>query len=142
VARFKRPPATNYRETLGPEVIQNEMRFRLSPEMAIALAVSATSPDNPGHRRRRELEASRHASPTEMEPYERVLTDAMAGDPTLFARQDYVEEAWRIVDPVLKEQTAVYSYEPHTWGPKELDGLMMPKGGWDLPVVEAEQPHS
>lgn len=141
VARMKRPPATNMLATLGPEVIQNEMRFRLSPEMTIALAVSASAPDNPGHRRRRELVASRHASPNEMEPYERVLTDAMAGDPTLFARQDYVEEAWRIVDPVLKENTPVYTYEPHTWGPKETDANVMPAGGWDMPVVEADEVH-
>jgi glucose-6-phosphate 1-dehydrogenase len=141
VARFKRPPSTNFLETLGPEVWQNQFRFRLSPEMTIGLSVSASSPDNPGHRRMRELIASRHASPNEMEPYERVLTDAMAGDPTLFARQDYVEEAWRIVDPVLKETTPVYLYQPHTWGPPEVDAALLPPGGWDMPVSEADEVH-
>ena len=56
-----------------------------------------------------------------MDAYERVLGDAMAGDATLFAREDYVEEAWRIVDPVLKAGTPVYEYEPDTWGPAEVD---------------------
>ena len=56
-----------------------------------------------------------------MDAYERVLGDAMAGDATLFAREDYVEEAWRIVDPVLKAGTPVYEYEPRTWGPREVD---------------------
>ena len=54
----------------------------------------------------------------EMDAYERVLGDAMAGDRTLFAREDYVEEAWRIVDPVLKAGTPVFEYEPGTWGPE------------------------
>jgi glucose-6-phosphate 1-dehydrogenase len=57
----------------------------------------------------------------DMDAYERVLGDAMAGDTTLFAREDYVEEAWRIVDPVLKETTPVYSYEPNTWGPHQVE---------------------
>jgi len=74
-----------------------------------------------------------------MEAYERVLSDAMAGDATLFARQDYVEEAWRIVDPVLKAATAVYPYEPHSWGPKEVEQSIVPPGGWDVPVAEEQE---
>jgi glucose-6-phosphate 1-dehydrogenase len=69
-----------------------------------------------------------------MEAYERVLTDAMAGDSTLFARQDYVEEAWRIVDPVLKSNTPVYVYEPGTWGPAEAGKNIVPCCGWDNPT--------
>jgi glucose-6-phosphate 1-dehydrogenase len=83
-----------------------------------------------------ELVAHRHFDLEPMEPYELVLTDAMAGDESIFARQDYVEEAWRIVDPVLKASTPVFSYEPHTWGPKEADALA-PPGGWAVPVLEA-----
>ncbi len=71
-----------------------------------------------------------------MEAYERVLTDAMAGDASLFARQDYVEEAWRIVDPVLKMSTPLYPYEPHTWGPDEVDRHVAPTCGWDKPQSE------
>ena len=60
----------------------------------------------------------------------------MQGDATLFAREDYVEEAWRIVDPVLKDGTPVYEYEPGTWGPKEVDSLVAPPGGWQNPTVQ------
>jgi hypothetical protein len=58
----------------------------------------------------------------------------MAGDATLFAREDYVEEAWRIVDPVLQKVTPVYPYEPNSWGPNEMDRVT-PPGGWQNPVV-------
>ncbi|HAB16100.1 MAG TPA: glucose-6-phosphate dehydrogenase, partial [Verrucomicrobiales bacterium] len=81
-----------------------------------------------------ELMADRHPAADEMDAYERVLGDAMAGDASLFAREDYVEEAWRIVDPVLKGGTPVFEYEPKTWGPKEAAQLT-PPGGWDDPVV-------
>ena len=72
----------------------------------------------------------------EMDAYERVLGDAMAGDTTLFAREDYVEEAWRIVDPVLRADTPVYEYEPGTWGPAEVNQSIVPPGGWHVPVAE------
>jgi glucose-6-phosphate 1-dehydrogenase len=112
------------------------MRFRMSPEITAALAVSVTSPEGGDKRQAVELVASRHPRPDEMEAYERVLSEAMIGDATFFARQDYVEEAWRIVDPVLKEATPVCVYEPHTWGPKECDETVQPPGGWDRPVAE------
>ena len=60
----------------------------------------------------------------------------MAGDQTLFAREDYVEEAWQIVDPVLKASTPVFEYEPNTWGPKETDRIA-PIGGWQNPILDA-----
>jgi glucose-6-phosphate 1-dehydrogenase len=69
-----------------------------------------------------------------MDAYERVLGDAMAGDATLFAREDYVEEAWRIVDPALKAATPVHEYEPQTWGPKATAGIQ-PPGGWRNPIM-------
>jgi glucose-6-phosphate 1-dehydrogenase len=119
-----------------PNTPQNYMRFRVSPEITIALAVSVSSPTGNGHREALELIASRHPRPDEMEAYERVLGDAMAGDATLFARQDYVEEAWRIVDPVLKATTPVYVYEPHTWGPQQVEQSVVPPGGWDTPQEE------
>ena len=81
--------------------------------------------------------ASRHPRPGEMEAYERVLTDAMVGDATLFARQDYVEEAWRIVDPILKKETPLYPYAPNTWGPGEAERVA-PPGGWHDPMVREE----
>ena len=81
-----------------------------------------------------EMLASSAPRAGEMEAYERLLTAAMEGDGTLFAREDYVEEAWRIVDPILKADVPVYEYDPKTWGPHEIDRLM-PEGGWHNPVI-------
>jgi glucose-6-phosphate 1-dehydrogenase len=85
-----------------------------------------------------EIEAQHYPRAGEMDAYERVLGDAMAGDPTLFAREDYVEEAWRIVDPVLKAGTSVFEYEPNTWGPKEVERVTPPEG-WQNPVLNGQQ---
>jgi glucose-6-phosphate 1-dehydrogenase len=136
IARFRRPPFTNLKWN---DATQNYMRFRLSPEITSAMAVSVAPLLEGGKRQTVELVASRHPRPEEMEAYERVLSDAMAGDATLFARQDYVEEAWRIVDPMLKATTPVYVYEPHTWGPKEVDQSILPPGGWDKPKPEDQE---
>ncbi len=137
-ARLRKPPTTNITE---PNTPQNYMRFRVSPEMTIALAVSVAGPVDHAPRRQVELEACRHPAAQEMEAYERVLTDAMAGDATLFARQDYVEEAWRIVDPVLKANTPVYPYDPHTWGPSDAQAEIIadvtPPGGWQSPLDDS-----
>ena len=83
-----------------------------------------------------ELSAGEHPTADEMDAYERVLGDAMAGDATIFSREDYVEEAWRIVDPVLSARTPVYSYEPGQWGPSQAESLV-PPGGWDDPATNA-----
>jgi glucose-6-phosphate 1-dehydrogenase len=85
-----------------------------------------------------ELIASRHPHPRDVVAYERVLGDAMAGDPSIFARQDYVEEAWRIVDPILDQTTPVLTYAPGTWGPAEGQKRETPAGGWHDPVVSDE----
>jgi 6-phosphogluconate dehydrogenase len=84
-----------------------------------------------------EMVASRQPSAEEMDAYERLLGDAMEGEATLFAREDYVEEAWRIVDPVLKAGTPVFEYEPSTWGPSEVNQKVCPPEGWRDPVVTA-----
>lgn len=131
MARFHRPPQTAI--NAGND-LQNYIRMRISPEVTVAMSASVASPTNDHQRRMVEMIASSHTEPTEMEPYERVLTDAMAGDPTLFARQDYVEEAWRIVDPILSNQSPVIPYDEHTWGPSE-NGIT-PPGGWDDPKPE------
>jgi glucose-6-phosphate 1-dehydrogenase len=65
--------------------------------------------------------------------YERLLGDAMAGDATLFARQDVVEAAWAIVDPVIHGPSPLYPYRPATWGPPEADKLVADVGGWNTP---------
>jgi glucose-6-phosphate 1-dehydrogenase len=132
VARLHPAPATKYMEG---ELPRNQIRFRISPDMTISMCVSVLAGDGTGSREQAELIAIRHPLPEQIEAYERVLTDAMSGDESIFARQDYVEEAWRIVDPVLKASTTVFPYDPHTWGPKEAESLV-PPGGWVTPVVE------
>ncbi len=129
MARVRRPPITDVSPESTP---QNYLRIRLNPEMAVAVALSAT-PATGAKRQLVELVAAQHSRPAEMEAYERVLSDAMAGDATLFARQDYVEEAWRIVDPVLKQDTPVLPYAPHTWGPAHVDDIICPPGSWHNP---------
>jgi glucose-6-phosphate 1-dehydrogenase len=112
----------------------NYVRFRISPNVALAFGLNVVSPENEEASELSELLASHRPDAGEMDAYERVLTDAMAGDATLFAREDYVEEAWRIVDPVLQAGTPVHEYEPKTWGPKEVESVT-PPGGWSNPVV-------
>jgi glucose-6-phosphate 1-dehydrogenase len=81
-----------------------------------------------------EMIASTAPRAGEMEAYERLLGAAMEGDGTLFAREDYVEEAWRIVDPVLQKGTPSYDYEMNTWGPSEVERVT-PDGGWHNPII-------
>ena len=131
VVRVRRPPVVF--PTCRPE--SNYLRFRISPDITVALGLTAMDPDEKMIGQPSELIASRHPGANEMDAYERVLGDAMAGDRTLFAREDYVEEAWRIVDPVLKADTPVHEYEPGTWGPREVDAAVTPSGGWKNPDV-------
>jgi len=115
---------------------QNYFRFRVSPDIAVAFGLNVMSPveeKTVGHAV--EIVGSRMPYAEEMDAYERVLSDTMAGDAMLFARQDYAEEAWRIVDPVLKEDTPVYEYEPGSWGPDEVGRRVTPLGGWQNPNV-------
>jgi glucose-6-phosphate 1-dehydrogenase len=131
VARLRRPPTIFGNQTLS----QNHVRIRINPDINIALGLNVMSPIAVGVGESVEILGSFLPPPEEMDAYERVLTDAMAGDATLFARQDYVEEAWRIVDPVLKQGTPVYTYEPGSWGPDEVDQKVVPPGGWHNPVI-------
>ena len=128
-----RPAPRIFRSCPG---MPNHLRFRISPEMTIALGATVMDAEDKEIGQQVELLASRRPGAQEMDAYERVLGDAMSGDRTLFAREDYVEEAWRIVDPVLKADTPVYEYEPGTWGPKELGESVTPPGGWQSPTVE------
>ena len=113
---------------------RNHFRFRVSPEIVAAFGMNAVAPNSEPESQLVEMTFHRQLGEEDMDAYERVLTDAMDGDATLFARQDYVEEEWRIVDPVLQAGTPVFEYEPHTWGPKEVERVT-PPGGWQDPVV-------
>ena len=81
-----------------------------------------------------ELQVVHHAEGEEMDAYERLLGDAMAGDPTLFAREDAVEAAWAVVEPILGSATPVYEYDPGSWGPPEAAALTADIGGWHCPT--------
>jgi glucose-6-phosphate 1-dehydrogenase len=131
VVRLRQPP-TMYVEF---NLRANYHRFRISPEVTLAFGMNAIAPGEDTVSQSVEMIVSRHPRADEMDAYERVLGDAMAGDRTLFAREDYVEEAWRIVDPVLKAGTPVYEYEPNSWGPSEVDQKVSPAGGWQNPIV-------
>jgi glucose-6-phosphate 1-dehydrogenase len=132
-ATFKQPPPV-----WGCEAPpSNELRFRISPDVAIGLEAMTKLPGEEMTGEIVELVAASEPHGDEMDPYERLLGDAMKGDSTLFAREDYVENAWRIVDPVLGDCTTTYQYEPGTWGPAEVDRLK-PPDGWENPVMNGK----
>jgi glucose-6-phosphate 1-dehydrogenase len=124
-------PPTMYK---GFDLKPNYCRFRISPDVTLAFGLNVLAPTEDTDETV-ELLASHHPGADEMDAYERVLGDAMAGDASLFAREDYVEEAWRIVDPILKAGTPVYKYEPNSWGPREVEERVSPVGGWHNPIV-------
>jgi glucose-6-phosphate 1-dehydrogenase len=117
--------------------VPNHVRFRIGPDMAIALGATVMDDDDKMIGQQIELLATRRPGAEDMDAYERVLGDAMAGDRMLFAREDYVEEAWRIVDPVLAAHTPIHRYAQGTWGPQEVDVRLAPHGGWQNPLVAA-----
>ncbi len=127
-----RPPPTMYEDF---QLEPNYLRLRISPDATIAIGINVVAPSDETTGGINEMIAAHHATKEEMDAYERVLGDAMSGDATLFSREDYVEEAWRIVDPMLKAKTPVYPYQPGTWGPPEVDRLLAPPGGWWNPTV-------
>ncbi|MBX3379268.1 MAG: glucose-6-phosphate dehydrogenase [Phycisphaeraceae bacterium] len=130
LVRLKQPP-TMFRNY---DLACNTMRMRISPEVTVALGANVPSADE-SKSIKAEMLATRQPKAEEMDAYERVLGDAMQGDPTLFAREDSVEEAWRIVDPIIKAGTPVAPYEPGTWGPSLIPPRLVPAGGWNDPIV-------
>jgi len=129
-----RQPPTMYH---GFDLERNYVRFRISPDVTIAIGANVIAPGSETQSQTAEMVGTQLPRADEMDAYERVLGDAMHGDATLFAREDYVEEAWRIVDPVVKAGTPVHEYEPGTWGPKEVDSRVLPPGGWHNPTVKS-----
>ena len=129
--RMRQPP-TMYE---GYDLKQNYLRLRISPDVLIAIGINIMAVSDAAAGGVNEMIANQHPEAGEMDAYERVLGDAMSGDATLFAREDYVEEAWRIVDPVLKAGTPVFEYEPQTWGPTPIESTVCPPGGWWNPQL-------
>ncbi len=132
MAKFRKPP------TLIPDNIlkENHVRLRINPEVVIAMGLMSLAPGEKIRLQSDEMVAM-SSDLGDMDAYERLLSAAMAGDNSLFAREDYVEEAWRIVDSVLKKGTPVYPYAQKTWGPAEADRVA-PPGGWENPVENPE----
>ena len=131
---FKNPPQVVFAEPAP--AMGNYVRFRLSPEVAIGLGARAKEPGEAMVGHPLELlvvEGPAQGTDGRMDAYERLLGDAMAGDATLFARQDVVEAAWAIVDPVLTGAGELHQYEPGSWGPPESDALVARVGGWNTP---------
>ena len=129
--QLKHPPRYVFADDSMPEAKRlNYFRFRLSPDVFISIGASAKRPGEAMRGEQVELVA-RHHSPDEMAPYERLLGDAMRGDQRLFAREDVIEAAWAVVDPILDQATPVYPYEPNTWGPKEVERISPPMGWQD-----------
>ena len=126
VARFKPPPSV----VEGVKLPPNHLRFQLSPDFVIALGAMIRAPGEALAGEEVELELA-HSSEQDIDPYEELLGDAMKGDSFRFAREDYVEEAWRIIDPAIQANTPIFEYQPGTWGPKEADALV--PGGWFAP---------
>jgi glucose-6-phosphate 1-dehydrogenase len=131
---FRNPPQVVFKEA-APK-IGNYVRFRLSPQVVIALGARAKQPGEAMQGQAVELSVTEQPGPGSsgrLGDYERLLGDAMAGDATLFARQDVVEAAWAIVDPVIHGPSPMFEYDPGTWGPPEAERLVEEVGGWNTP---------
>jgi glucose-6-phosphate 1-dehydrogenase len=118
----------------------NYFRFRLSPDVTIAIGARVKRPGEQMTTDPTELRIVHQANGEAMDAYERLLGEAMEGDPTLFAREDSVVAAWAIVQPILGGTTPVHTYEPGSWGPAEATRLTAEVGGWHSPAGGREEP--
>ena len=125
MVKFQRPPVLKLALKEG-----NYFRFVLSPEVRIAAGLRIKKPGEAMVSEPSELSMVHVPDGGEMGPYERLLGDAMAGDATLFARQDAVEAQWKIVQPILGDQTPLEQYDPGSWGPAAAEKLTAASGGW------------
>ena len=125
---LKRPPLSHLAPGAG-----NYYRFRLGPQVSLGLGARVKEPAGDFATETTELSVLHQPTSDDMEPYERLLGDAMQGDAILFAREDAIEAAWRVVDPILANPTPVYEYAPGTWGPAEAANLAADIGGWHDP---------
>ena len=135
LVELKPPPQDLFADSAPATGRANYLRFRLSPNSAIALAARVKLAGKEFVGEQRELYLTEELAGEEA-PYERLLGDAMNGNGALFARQDAVEAAWAVVDPVLKTHHRVRPYRRHGWGPKDADTLIAPDGSWHNPKPE------
>jgi glucose-6-phosphate 1-dehydrogenase len=132
MVELKPPPQRLFADSAPAHGPANYLRFRLSPSSAVALAarVKRAGKEFVGEQRELYLLDER---PAEQPPYARLLGDAMAGNGALFTREDAVEAAWAVVDPVLVKHRRVRPYRRGSWGPREADTLIARDGGWRNP---------
>jgi glucose-6-phosphate 1-dehydrogenase len=131
IVKLRQPPAI-FSEVPLPS---NHMRFRVTPNLQIAVGALVKKAGEPLEGEQIELLISEQSDPTELGAYGELLHDAIQGESARFARQDYVEESWRIVDPILSSAAQLYAYEPGSWGPSEADRLAAEIGGWYCPQL-------
>lgn len=134
LVELKPPPQRLFDDSRPAAGRANYLRFRLSPDSAVALAARVKRAGKEFVGDQRELYLSEEQAGEES-PYERLLSDAMAGNGALFTREDAVEAAWKVVDPVLGTHNPSHSYEPGSWGPQQADALIAPDGGWHNPLA-------
>ncbi|MEO7729238.1 MAG: glucose-6-phosphate dehydrogenase [Burkholderiales bacterium] len=134
IVKLKPPPQRLFADSAPPGGAANYLRFRLSPNSAVALAarVKRTGQEFVGDQHELYLIDER---PGEESPYERLIGNALAGNGALFTREDAVEAAWTAVEPVLRKHAPVIAYPRHSWGPKEANALIAEDGGWYQPGV-------
>jgi glucose-6-phosphate 1-dehydrogenase len=132
LAELKSPPRSVFGESASVLDRANHLRFRLGPDVAIGLGVRSKVPGEGMVGQNVELLAASNIAEA-MGPYERLLGDAMKGDPSLFANEDAVEAEWRVVEPILGDVAPLYTYEAGTWGPPEADRILQRPGGWHKP---------
>ena len=135
LVELKPPPQALFSDSAATDGRANYLRFRISPDPVIALAarVKRAGEEFAGDQRELSLLSGQ---PNEEQPYERLLTDALAGDGALFTREDAVEAAWAVVGPVLENHNPAFPYPPGSWGPEEADTLIAPHGRWHNPAPE------
>jgi glucose-6-phosphate 1-dehydrogenase len=135
LVELKPPPQRLFDDSVPVAGRTNYLRFRLSPNSAVALAARVKRAGKEFVGDQRELYLSEEQPGVEM-PYERLLSDAMAGNGALFTREDAVEAAWAVVDPVLYTHPKANPYEPGTWGPTQADTLIAEDGNWHNPTLD------
>jgi glucose-6-phosphate 1-dehydrogenase len=136
LVELKPPPQKLFSDSVSKNGRGNYLRFGLSTNSVIALAARVKHPGKAFTGDQQELYL-KEAQIGEELPYERLLADAMAGDGALFTREDAVEAAWKVVDPILENHPAALPYKQGSWGPKEADALTEADGGWHNPSPEA-----
>jgi glucose-6-phosphate 1-dehydrogenase len=137
VVTLKAPPTRIFKEDKDTGLTErNHLRFRLSPDAAIAIAARVKRPGEMFIGDQKELVLHENPTPAQEAPYERLLGDATAGNQELFTRWDAIEAAWEVVDGVLRDHDAAIQYQPGTWGPVQAQGLLDSQTAWIDPKAD------